>query len=156
MTTASINAKGLMNIQGLPDVLYCEIIAGVTLKLQVDTGSPVSIISSALYNAHFRHIKLEHSNLELRNYSNGLIKVYGMFTAGASFGTRHTTGTFHVTSGNPLVGLDVLRGLQMRLDIEKHTCHQLSVTGIQNPQQYTEMFPQLFKEGLGHVKDFVH
>ena len=78
-TTASINAKALMNIQGLPDILYCEmIIAGVALKLQVDTGSPVSIISSALYDAHFRHIKLEHSNLELRNYSNRLIEVYGM------------------------------------------------------------------------------
>ncbi|CAN7992447.1 unnamed protein product, partial [Ixodes hexagonus] len=149
-----------MNIQGLPDILYCEmIIAGVTLKLQVDTAlryRVISIISSALYDADFRHIKLEHSNLELRNYSNGLIKVYGMFTAEASFGTRHTTGTFHVTSGNPLVRLDVLRGLQMRLDIEKHTCRQLSARGIQNPQQYTEMVPQLFKEGQGHVKDFVH
>lgn len=94
-----------MNTKGLPDTLYCEVvIARVPVKLEVDTESPVSIISSAIYNTHLRHIKLEHANLELRNNSNGLIKEEGMFETEVSFGTRRTTCTFHVTSGKLLAG----------------------------------------------------
>lgn len=59
--------------------------------------------------------------MELRGYSKGLLNVYGMFTAEVSIGTRHTTETFHVTSGNPLARPVVLRDLQMLSDIKKRT-----------------------------------
>lgn len=44
----------------------------------------------------------------------------------------------------------------MTVDIEKHSCHQLSTGSQQNPQRFKEKFPRLFSNDLGLVKDFVY
>lgn len=89
--------------------------------------------------------------MELRGYSKGLLNVYEMFTAEVFFGTIHTTETFYVTSGDPLPRPVVLRGLQILSDIKKEQSRHQLARGQHTPQQYQKLFPQLFKEGLGHA-----
>lgn len=42
------------------------------------------------------------------------------------------------------------------LDIGKRACHKLFARALKTPQQYQEMFPVLFKGGLGRLKYFIH
>ncbi|KAL6468201.1 hypothetical protein MHYP_G00238780 [Metynnis hypsauchen] len=54
---------------------------GARVKMEVDTGAAVSVISEGLYQRRFKSVKLSPANCVLKTYSQESLKLMGKFTA---------------------------------------------------------------------------
>lgn len=54
---------------------------GAKVKMEVDTGAAVSVISEGLYQRRFKSVKLSPANCVLKTYSQESLKLMGKFTA---------------------------------------------------------------------------
>ena len=60
-----------------PPITVHPVIEGKVLKMEVDTGTAVSVISNSDYYANFKSIPLEASSETLRAYSGDMIQPLG-------------------------------------------------------------------------------
>ncbi|XP_041787566.1 uncharacterized protein LOC121602873 [Anopheles merus] len=49
----------------------------ITMRIEVDTGSPLTIIGKQCYEKYFKHKPLQKCNVELVSYTNNAIEVLG-------------------------------------------------------------------------------
>lgn len=61
-------------------------IEGKPLKMELDTGSAVSIISTTVYNEHFKAIKLKNTNVLLKTYSGERLSPMGALQVRVHYG----------------------------------------------------------------------
>ena len=72
----------------LPAIVAEVTIEGEAIKMEVDTGASVSIISETIYSSKFSDKPLSKTSIKLRSYVNTLLPVLGMFTAAVEYQTQ--------------------------------------------------------------------
>lgn len=136
------------------------------LQLVVDTGASVSILPEAVYKKHFSQCTLNKPKIKLVTYAKEDLPVIGCLSALASVSANDNVvpATFYVvTAGSPLLGLDLIRLLN--LDIVsgkvKHIDHEGEIAPA--PLQTTEhstsavhAVSPVSATHLGCVKGFIH
>lgn len=142
-----------------------------TLKLLVDSGSSVSIISGKVFDQHFPGVSLlPVPRVTLLDYSKRPISVRGCFFSEVSFENRSAPLLFYVVEqGTSLIGLDGIKALKLRIEGSQLQCFQTSavsnaevaVTGpfepsTQCPPALQQKFCSLFTSELGLAKGFIH
>lgn len=90
---------------------------GVSLEMEIDTGSPVTVISRNCFDNLTGTEKLERSKIILKGYSGELIYPVGRFDADVQWeGARHLISVHVVEGGGPpLLGRDFLQKFQIVL-----------------------------------------
>ncbi len=147
----------VLHLPGPTDHLMCDVTIDATpaatpvsLQLTVDSGSSVSILPKRWYEQHFRTVPLQGPVVRLVTYSQEPILVLGCLPATVSkYGHTCSTRFFIVDQGTALLGMDLIKGLQLRFD--GHTVlpppHFSSVCALSTPSQHT---------ALGCVNNFTH
>lgn len=157
-TVHQLDASVLNVTSSSASPLFCQVeVDGIPVKMLVDTGSSVSLLPYSLYKQHFKHLSLRRANIELKTYSQQPIPVHGVFSAQVGFASRSEAGSFYVVrTGQPILGIDILHALDIKLEIAHQRCLRVSDSGGRTDRSYSEMFPSLFSDGLGLVKGFTH
>lgn len=89
---------------------------GTRVKMEVDTGAAVSVISENLYKRRFKSVKLSPANCVLKTYSQESLQLFGKFTAKVKCKEHTEKLELLVVKGNgpALMGRDWIS--QLKLD----------------------------------------
>ena len=125
-------------------------INGTEIKMELDTGSAVSIIPTSLYNKHFKE-KLSDSEMTLRGYSGERISPKGKVDVEVEINGHKDHLTMYVvdSTGPPLFGRDWLNVL--KLDWPSIKCHYSAAETV-TLEGVKARYPDVFKDELGTVK----
>ncbi|XP_058816012.1 uncharacterized protein K02A2.6-like [Topomyia yanbarensis] len=135
-------------------------VGGSPIKFEVDSGSPVSLISNAGRLKFLTNLPLRPTDIELRSYCGNKIRVYGIVDAEVAYnGQSNQLCLFVVdTKRHPLLGREWMRALQ--LDWNDIMCFD-SVDRISlcNPlpqavRGLMEEFPAVFEESIARTLPF--
>ena len=125
-----------------------------SIEMELDSGSPVSLIPSTLYNKLFTGVALKPSELHLSTFTGESLQVLGVMDVTVKYGEKHYSLKLHVVSqGNTaLFGRDWLK--EIKLDwkeiiwVNSIQPKQLSLSGIKT------RYAHLFKDELGKLVNF--
>uniref|UniRef100_A0A8C2ARP7 Reverse transcriptase domain-containing protein n=1 Tax=Cyprinus carpio TaxID=7962 RepID=A0A8C2ARP7_CYPCA len=114
----------ILYLPGATDRLMCDVIINATpaaipvsLQLTVDSGSSVSILPKQLYEQHFHTVPLHAPTSRLVTYLQEPISVLGCLPVTVSkYGLNCPAHFFIVDNGTALLGMDLIKGLQLRFD----------------------------------------
>ena len=117
------------------------------LKMEVDTGAAVSVISESLYKRRFRKKKLMPSNCVLRTYSKQSLRLLGSISVTAKCNGITRVLTLLVVKGNgpALLGRDWIKKLKLDWSFVNRVA----------PQSFEDLcdkYPEVFEPSLGKVK----
>ncbi|XP_072143800.1 uncharacterized protein [Dermacentor andersoni] len=134
------------------------VVNGVSMRLPVDTGASVSLMTAEDFGKHFgRQHRLSQTTVDLKNFSKQRIDIQGLFQATVQFFQRSCSITFHVTTtGTSLLGLDAIQRLGIQIDGTSLTCRLPSLPSVQSPTGVPPGFDHLSSDELGLVNNFVH
>lgn len=84
------------------------------VKMEVDTGAAVSLMSSTQYNCIFPHLRLQHSSSSLSTYSGEQLKLVGERKMEVKYNSQCKNMVLHVVEGDgpSLLGRDWLRHIK--------------------------------------------
>ena len=148
--------------------VYCTVMMNdMPLKLMVDTGSSVSIISTSTFNKFFasQTLKKAPSSVQLTSYTKHPIHVIGCFSASVFYVDRSTISTIYVVqNGFNIIGRDLVKSLSIDINGSTLSCNNVNVSdGVStsnvvplpnNIIQFKSMFTE--DDILNSVKGFVH
>ncbi|XP_055526941.1 uncharacterized protein K02A2.6-like [Wyeomyia smithii] len=132
-------------------------VCGVSLRFEVDTGSPVSIINTQYYDKHFRNIKLRNSDLNLVSYCNTDIQIKGVLDADVECnGTKERLPLYVVNSGkHPLLGREWLKVLAVDWSSilqTSGTVHAINPLNISNAlNELFATYTRVFDDSIGKI-----
>ncbi|GAA6080578.1 uncharacterized protein K02A2.6-like, partial [Tachysurus ichikawai] len=132
-----------------------------TIKMMVDTGSGVSILSQHIFKEHFRSCAMSPPKVQLLTYSKEKIPMCGYLTLNVTYCGKTAAGEFNIVkSGTPVI----VRDLCQALDIEikggplikpaKH-CAVLQPSSF-SPASNGSSAPIPIAAGFGCAKNFTH
>ncbi|XP_072142329.1 uncharacterized protein [Dermacentor andersoni] len=140
------------------DLKVPVVVNGVSMRLPVDTGASVSLMTAEDFGKHFgRQHRLSKTAVDLKNFSKQCIDIQGLFQATVQFFQRSCSVTFHVTTtGTSLLGIDAIQCLGIQIDGTSLTCRLPSLPSVQSPTGVPPGFDHLSSDELGLVNNFVH
>ncbi|XP_070392639.1 uncharacterized protein [Dermacentor albipictus] len=153
----SASVLTVSTLEAKRDLQVPVVVNDVAIRLLVDTGASVSLMTAEDFGKHFgRQHRLSKTAVDLRNYSKQRIDIQGLFQATVQFFQRSCSVTFHVTStGTSLLGLDAIQRLGIQIDGTSLTCCLAMLPPVQSPTGVPPGFDHLFSGELGLVKNFV-
>lgn len=96
---------------------YCVILAkqGITIRMELDTGSAVSIILERILIKHLRHLKLQLVTTCFRTYSGEKLMPLGNITVDVQYvlEQRQDVKLYVLHEGKPILGRDWLQFFQI-------------------------------------------
>ena len=165
--TAKVSVSHILNTS---DADHCSssktavyedvIINGTQIHLQIDTGSPYSLISRSDYDKYFSQTPLMPPKVKLVTYTDGKIDLDGCFKAQISYKNLTISEDLKVTSrGASILGLDVFYKLGWNIDTSPSfvannvTEHSALPKGLGSEyHKYAACFGPI----TGPIKDYVH
>ncbi len=121
-------------------------INGKPVKMELDTGSAVSVMSQLKWKKHFKDIKLHKTTLSLKTYTGERINPLGVTPVTVSYNNQECVLDLYVVQkgGPALWGRDWLR----KLKVDWKSIHSLRVsqptTQSLKPKQYKEQTKVIF------------
>ncbi|XP_062713439.1 uncharacterized protein LOC134290338 [Aedes albopictus] len=141
---SNVNHLEVNNI-GCCDPYFVNVaVNGRITKFEMDTGSPITIISETFYRNHFEEFPLHPFRGKLVFYTGGEASPKGAFDAVLVYQGRQAVGQVVVIEGgrNPLIGRDFIGKLLKfqinKLDTESPEKHEEQLNAILN--RYGELF----------------
>ena len=131
-------------------------VQGRVVKMELDTGSAVSVLPYKQYKEHFGHVKLAKSHVTLKTYTGQKITPKGEMKCIVKFKGQEKELTLQVveTPGPALFGRDWLSKIQ--LDWGEIKALKLSQTpeGVMQHKvdQLLQKYESVFSEGVGTLK----
>ncbi|CAG2216826.1 unnamed protein product [Mytilus edulis] len=113
---ASLETFEINNSKSSKDVMWLKpTVEGVTLKMELDTGSAVSVISQADFSKRLGHVKLIEATITLQTYSGESIKPLGCANVKVHYkGETHALPLYVVPKGGPpLFGREWLKHIKL-------------------------------------------
>ena len=145
----TLNMIEINNVTSVDPYMCALKINGVSASMEIDTGTAATIISSKQYKLikqGTHELQLSTANVPtLRTYAGQTIKPAG----GVTVDVRHQGCTHRLTclvvngNGPNLLGRDWLTQIKLDWSAVHHIAHT----------DFPHMFPDLFKDGLGKLKD---
>ena len=129
---------------------------GKLLRMELDTGSAVSVISKRDYETNFGNNKLTNTNITLKTYSGEKVIPLGVFEVKVEYeGQNAMLKLYVVEKGGPvLFGRDWLQKIQ--LNWKNIKCLHSVSAGIQsneNLDNVLKRYPSVFQDGIGSVNN---
>jgi len=128
---------------------------GVDLRMEIDTGASVSIISEQTFNKLWSREDcptLEDCGIKLRTYTGELLPVKGQFQVNVGYKDQTKNLTLIVAEGNgpSLMGRNWLSSITLDWTelCVNHCCYSLSL------QVVLDQYAQVFQAGLGTAGNF--
>ncbi|XP_072141687.1 uncharacterized protein [Dermacentor andersoni] len=113
------------------------VVNGVSMRLPVDTGASVSMMTVEDFGKHFGRQHRLSQTVDLKNFSKQCIDIQGLFQATVQFFQKSCSVTFHVTTtGTSLLGLDAIQRLGIQIDGTSLTCCLATLPPVQSPTGY--------------------
>ena len=142
--------ESLFQVEGSTKCKPFEIdllVEGKPLKMEIDTGASVSVVSQAVYQKLLKEKKLERTTVQLKTYGGESLKVLGEVSVKVRQGDHEAVLPLIVVvgSGPSLLGRNWLA--QFRLDWK--AIHSLKQTAL---SQLLEKHAAIFEPGLGTLK----
>ncbi|XP_072143045.1 uncharacterized protein [Dermacentor andersoni] len=134
----SASVLTVSTLEAKRDLQVPVVVNDVAMRLLVDTGASVSLMTAEDFEKHFgRQHRLSKAAVDLRNFSKQRIDIQGLFQATVQFLQRSCSVTFHVTStGTSLLGLDAIQRLGIQIDGTSLTCCLATLPPVQSPTGY--------------------
>ncbi len=109
---------------------YSEIqINDKTCRMLVDTGSPVTLISSTDYHKIFKNITLQPTTLEMTSYTRDTIPLLGKFSAKVKYKDKRCYSDIYVVKdGFTVMGQDLLDSLDINIHTDTMRFHTTDYT----------------------------
>ena len=126
------------------------LLEGKPVKMEVDTGSAVSIISETAYNKLFQHLPLKPTHFYLKTYSGERLTLLGEFQVRVTYQTREVHLPLVVAKGDKPVLLG--RNWLDKLKLDWATIFKVSE--VNAVDGLIAKYQDLFEKGYGHLKQF--
>ena len=151
------NDSHIRRVTSSPFLCVTIDVAGVEMKMEVDTGAGVSIINAVDYRKWLAHVPLRSVTKTFTAYGGNSLPVLGVLNVPVRYGETHATLPLYVIDvqkhAPPLLGREWLR--HIRLDWTKllqqsgDTVHAVRSDGLHD---LLEHYGDLFSDKLGTVK----
>ncbi|CAC5394800.1 unnamed protein product [Mytilus coruscus] len=129
---------------------------GKEVKMELDTGSAVSVISALDYEKYFQNEKLENGNVTLKTYSGELLIPTGYMNVQVKYNGQWKNLKLYVVQkcGPALFGRDWLRKINLDWKNLKWI-NKISVSRNSNEKLdlLLKEYSNVFREGIGCVAD---
>lgn len=117
------------------DIIWIHLkINGMRMKMELDTGSAISVMAEKEFRRKFRDLKLKTADITLRTYSGEHIKPVGYMDVEVEYsGTKQTLPLYIVEKEGPaLLGRDWLRKIQLdwKLIKDMHAISTVKPTSV--------------------------
>ena len=118
-----------------------------SVKMEIDTGSAVSIMSESLFSSVFKTANLQETETKLCTYSGEQLPVKGKFTCEVCYKGQTFTLPLIVLAGEgpTLLGRDWMQ----QISLDWPTIFQVNAVKDDPVQQLLHPFESIFKEELG-------
>ena len=142
-TTCSINGRHSGEIHITQEV------NGVPVEMELDTGASVTLISTRVWEQSLNNIPLETTSMVLKTYTGEMLKIRGQVMVKVTYQGQEVD---HL----PLL---VVEGSEPSL-FERNWLHKIQLNWGEIKRvsmgldRLMEKFPNLFKDGLGTVKNY--
>ncbi|CAG2207359.1 unnamed protein product [Mytilus edulis] len=152
---ASLETFEINNSKSSKDVMWLKpTVEGVTLKMEIDTGSAVSVISQADFSKRLGHVKLVEATITLQTYSGESIKPLRCANVKVHYkGETHALPLYVVPKGGPpLFGREWLKHIKLDWNEirEVHGINQKKTGEVIKDLQ--NKYKDVFKDELGTIK----
>ena len=131
-------------------------VQGRVIKMELDTGSAVSVLPYEQYKEHFGHVKLAKSHVTLKTYTGQKVTPKGEMKCNVKFKGQEKELTLQVveTPGPALFGRDWLSKIQLDWgEIKTLKLSQTPKGVIQHKvDQLLQKYESVFSEGVGTLK----
>ncbi|XP_062608629.1 uncharacterized protein K02A2.6-like [Saccostrea cucullata] len=136
-----------------PPITVQPIIEGKVIKMEVDTGTAVSVISKSDYSANFGNVNLEPSSELLRAYSGDTIQPLGKMKVNVQLNSQSANLELLVVphDGPALLGRDWLGKLKLNWQ-EIKTLRSSVATHPPTLKDLLDSHNELFSPGVGTLK----
>lgn len=145
------------------EAIRCSVLVNdAPIRLLVDTGSSVSLMSRATFDQFFMPEALEACprGFRLESYTQHPIELMGLFNMTIRHLDKVAVGKLYVVeNGLNILGRDLVQSLGLNIDGATLTCNSVSSTGdTEALPEYVQKYTKLFEtnEKLRSVKGFVH
>ncbi|KAJ8931364.1 hypothetical protein NQ314_015731 [Rhamnusium bicolor] len=105
---------------------------GINVKMELDTGAGVSVISSTLFRKWFSTIKLEKTDIEVRTYNGNVLRPLGVINVNMTYNNQSKVIKLLVIESDcqkPLFGRDLMKVFNLsfecnmnKMDVERDEC----------------------------------
>lgn len=133
-------------------------IQGKVVKMELDTGSAVSVLPYKQYKEHFNHVKLSKSLVTLKTYTGQKITPKGEMRCNVKFKGQEKELNLQVveTQGPALFGRDWLSNIQLNWgEIKTFKLSKTSEGGMaRKVDQLLQKYESVFSENLGTLKGY--
>ena len=132
------------------------IINGTNVRMELDTGSAVSIISKADYQRHFAHLKLQSTPVKLQTYTGENISPVGCLQVDICYQEQQHSGLLYVVQcgGPALFGRDWLTHFKLDWSsIFAISSEHPPMNMEANLKALLDSYPELFKDEIGELKN---
>ena len=133
----------------VPPIQVRVLLNEYVITLDVDTGSPITVITERVWREVLTSPHLVSTNLAVHSYSGHTLKILGAFEGCVQFKGRRETLTCYVASGTQscLFGRDAIK----KFDIDLSIGHLKSIDVHARVSALLEKHKALFTDELGHV-----
>ncbi|XP_055591080.1 uncharacterized protein K02A2.6-like [Uranotaenia lowii] len=125
---------------------------GVQVKLQLDCGSDISVVSQDVWNK-IGGPTINATQMQATTASGGPLELLGEFTSSVTISNVTREQQCYVTSVNNLnvIGLDWMDAFDLWSKPLAAQCNQVNLSKfLNNDQHFLTRFPEVFQNGLGH------
>uniref|UniRef100_A0A3B3R045 ribonuclease H n=1 Tax=Paramormyrops kingsleyae TaxID=1676925 RepID=A0A3B3R045_9TELE len=124
---------------------------GKPVRMQVDTGAAVSLVSEMAFNEMLPHRTPQPSNITLKTYTDEIVPVKGVIEVTVELNMQKRKLPLYVIEGNhpALLGRTWLEKIQLNWQEVHLVCENAKLQAILNK------YPDVFSDGLGSMKDIV-
>ena len=147
-----IGRLGLYNVRVQDECLLVNVqVEGKPLKMELDTGSAVSVISKEVYEDKFKELPLRKTNLRLETYTKEAVCPLGVLTVQVFYKEQSRSLDLYVVprGGPPLFGRSWLK--EVNLDWPKMKALNSPGTKV-CLSQILNKHQAVFSEGLGTLR----
>ncbi|XP_014834021.1 PREDICTED: uncharacterized protein K02A2.6-like [Poecilia mexicana] len=134
-------------------------VSGVKLKMELDTGSALSVISETDYDRLFSHLPLKKTSVMLKTYTGEKVSPKGKLKVNVVYGDQTHKLELYVlkTTGPALLGREWLRRIQLDWNAIKALNISTDLkSSIHRPEQrlsqLLEANAHVFEKGIGKLK----
>ncbi|MCG8032935.1 MAG: DDE-type integrase/transposase/recombinase [Candidatus Thiodiazotropha taylori] len=156
ISTLSAECNSVKDRQSISDMIWITPrVNEQSFKMELDTGSAVSVISQSDYKTHFANIALNSTSVTLKTYSGEKVVPLGVLEVKVEYeGQTAMLNLYVVEKGGPaLFGREWLQKIQLNWKDIK-CLHQVS-SNNQNSENLDKIFKRyssVFQDGIGSVK----
>lgn len=123
------------------------------VRMQIDTGTRVSLVSEVFYKENLRHLPLKETKLKLRTYTGGHVQVLGVADVTVNHNHQEKTLPLYVVSGNrpALLGRKWLK----KLKLNWNEVFMITEKETSPLNEILKRHPNVFDGDLGSMKDIM-